>query len=91
MTTFKYQDIASPISLVNDLNIEFQKRINSKQQFIVSKRDKLIYGIVNFQIIYYKILNIMYLDNNKNIPTTILCVRVSVRNKNGRVFTRKSS
>ena len=45
MTTFKYQDIASPIALVNDLNLEFQKRINGKQQFIVSKRDKLIYGI----------------------------------------------
>jgi hypothetical protein len=72
MTTFKYEDIASPIMLVNELNLEFQKRINNKQQFIVSKRDKLIYGIVNFQIIYYKILNIMYLDNNKDIPVYIM-------------------
>ena len=72
ITTFEYKNIESPIKLINELNLEFLRRINDKQQYIVSKKDKIIYGIVDFQIIYYKILNIMYLNNNKNIPVYIM-------------------
>lgn len=69
---FSYENIKSEIPLVNDLNMEFLKRINLNQRKIVDQKDKIIYGLIDFEIIYYKILNILYLDGNKNIPVFIM-------------------
>lgn len=71
-TKFEYENIKSEIPTVNELNIEFLKRINLNQKKIVDKKDKIIYGLINFEIIYFKILNILYLDGNKNIPVYIM-------------------
>ena len=73
---FNYKNIESPISIINELNREFLKRINYNQRHIVSKRDKLVYGLIDFQIIYYKIINILYLDSNKDIPVYIMQVGI---------------
>ena len=71
-TNFDYKNITSEIPLVNELNMEFLKRINLNQRKIVDKKDKIIYGLINFEIIYYKILNVLYLDGNKDIPVFIM-------------------
>ena len=71
-TKFNYKNIKSEIPLVNELNKEFLNRINLNQRKIVNEKDKIIYGLINFEIIYYKILNILYLDKNKEIPLFIM-------------------
>jgi len=71
-TKFEYENIKSEIHVVNKLNMEFLRRINLHQKKIVDQKDKIIYGLINFEIIYYKILNILYLDGNKNNPVYIM-------------------
>jgi len=71
-TIFNYENIKSEIPVINELNMEFLKRININQKKIVDQKDKIIYGLIDFEIIYYKILNILYLDGNKDIPVYIM-------------------
>lgn len=65
-TYFNYDDIKSPIESINKLNFEFKKRIDIKQKDLMTDKQLLLFGLVNFEIFKYKILDILYYDN-KNI------------------------
>ena len=65
---FNYDDIKSPIENINILNIDFKKRIDTRQRQILSDSNLILYGLIPFEIFKYKIINIQYLNGNINIP-----------------------
>jgi len=70
MNHFYY--IKSPIEEVNILNQEFLKRINKEQVNITSKQDQLINGLMDYQPYSYRIIDIKYIDKNKNKPIFVI-------------------
>ena len=70
MNYFNY--IESPIPEVNAINQEFLKRINKEQVKITSKDDQLINGLMDYQPYSYRIIDIKYLNNNKNEPIYVI-------------------
>ena len=71
-----FETFKSPIPEINILNKEFLKRMNEKQGIMVSRKDKLQYGLKEYQIYCYRIIDIKYLNNNKNNP--IFSVQVNL-------------
>ena len=63
-----FETFKSPIPEINQLNNEFLKRMNEKQGIMVSRKDKLQYGLKDYQIYCYRIIDIKYLNNNINNP-----------------------
>lgn len=57
---YAYKEIESPISDINVLNLEFQKRMNEKQDIVLDKRQLVMFGIIPFDIYKYEILKINY-------------------------------
>ena len=57
---FNYDDIRSPIDNINILNNEFIKRLNIRQKDILNNQHLVLYGLIPFQILKYKIQKIEY-------------------------------
>tara|TARA_B110000483_G_scaffold242095_1_gene326831 strand:- start:24568 stop:26034 length:1467 start_codon:yes stop_codon:yes gene_type:complete len=72
--TFKY--IKSPINEVNILNKEFLKRINKEQIKIMSQKELILNGKINYQIYNYRIIDIKYINSNKNKPIFVIQVNL---------------
>lgn len=72
----KFKTIQSPIKNVNLLNNEFLKRINKEQVNVMSKKDKLYHGKLNYQIYSYRIIEIRYIDSNKLKPIYVIQVNL---------------
>ena len=70
--TFIYDEIKSQINDINILNIEFKKRIDKRQREILSENELLLFGLIPFQILKYKILYIHYINKNVNAPLYII-------------------
>lgn len=70
--TFKYDEIKSDISNINILNLEFKKRIDERQRQILSENELLLFGLIPFQILKYKILYIHYINKNIDVPLYII-------------------
>jgi hypothetical protein len=66
---FNYDDIKSPIENINILNLEFKKRFDLMQKFLLSKKDLVQYGLIFFDIFKYKIIEIKYMND---IPVYII-------------------
>lgn len=71
-----YKYIKSPIEDINILNRIFLKKMNDSQLKIMNKFSKLYYGLKNYYILNYNILNIMYYNGDKNIPVYIMAVSI---------------
>jgi hypothetical protein len=69
---FNYDDIKSPIENINILNMEFKERFDKKQKDLLSKKQLYLFGLINFEIFKYKILNINYLNDDINNPVYII-------------------
>ena len=69
---FSYDDIKSPIETLNKLNLEFKERCNVKQKNLLTKEQLILFGILQFDIFKYKILDIQYLNDDINIPIYII-------------------
>jgi hypothetical protein len=69
---FNYDEIKSSIDNINILNLEFKKRIDLRQQKIMTQNDLLLFGLIPFQILKYKIIYIKYIDENSNKPLYII-------------------
>ena len=61
---FNYDEIKSSIKNVNILNLNFQKRCNVMQKKLLTDDQLILFGLINFDIFKYKILDIKYLNNN---------------------------
>lgn len=75
-----YKYIKSPIEDINILNKKFLKKMNDAQLKIMNKYSKLYFGLKNYYILNYKIINILYYKKNKNIPVYIIGISL-FRNK----------
>ena len=62
--TFKYDEIKSDIEDINILNKEFLNRINIRQQTILTDKQLILYGLINFDIFKYRIIRIEYKNND---------------------------
>jgi hypothetical protein len=62
--TFNYDEIKSDIEDINILNKEFLTRINIRQQTILTDKQLLLYGLINFDIFKFRIIRIEYKNNN---------------------------
>ncbi len=71
-THFNYDEIKSPIEEVNVLNNEFKKRCDLKQKDLLTKDKLVLFGLIYFDIFKYRILEIRYLNGDKNIPIYII-------------------
>jgi hypothetical protein len=69
---FNYEDIKSPIETINILNLEFKKRCDLMQKYLLSKQDLVEFGLLLFDIFEYKIIYVKYLDDDINIPVYII-------------------
>jgi len=69
---FPYEEIKSPIEKINILNNEFVKRCNYRQKELMSDNLKINYGLMFFDIYKYRILEIRYLHDNKDLPIYII-------------------
>ena len=69
---FDYNDIKSPIEAINILNHEFKKRCYVKQKELLTEKQLILFGLIDFQIFKYKILSIKYINNNLNNPIYII-------------------
>ena len=67
-----FKTIQSPIKDINFLNNDFLKRINNKQIKIMSKKDLVLNGKLDYQIYSYRIIDIKYIDSNKNKPIFVI-------------------
>lgn len=72
--TFKM--IESPIEEINILNKDFLKRINKEQVNVMDKQELILNGTLNYQIYSYRIIDIKYIDSNKNRPLFIMQVNL---------------
>jgi hypothetical protein len=70
--TFEYDEIKSSIDAINILNIEFKNRSDIRQQKLMTQNDLLLFGLIPFQILKYKILYVKYIDSNLNKPLYII-------------------
>jgi len=70
LNTFKY--ISSPIQDVNTINKEFLKRIDKKQIDITTKSDQLVNGLMNYQPYSYRIIDVKYINKDKNKPLYVI-------------------
>ena len=71
-----FKTIISPIKEINTLNIDFLKRINNKQVNIMSQKDKLYNGKMEYQIYNYKIIDIKYINSNSKKPIFVIIVNL---------------
>lgn len=71
---YTYDEIKSPIENINILNLEFMKRINIKQKDLLSNKQLITFGLVDFQLFKYKILKIKYLNSDPTKPVYIMQV-----------------
>ena len=55
---FNYDDIKSPIENINILNLKFKERCDTMQKELLSKKQLYLFGLMNYEIFKYKILNI---------------------------------
>ena len=69
---FLYDEIKSPIEELNKLNLEFKDRCNIKQKNLLTNKQLILAGLLNFDIFKYKILDIQYLNNDINLPIYII-------------------
>ena len=74
--TFDYNEIKSDIDDINILNLEFKKRIDERQRQLFSENELLLFGLIPFQILKYKILYIKYI--NKNIVDPLYIIEISL-------------
>ena len=74
--TFDYNEIKSDIDDINILNLEFKKRIDERQRQLLSENELLLFGLIPFQILKYKILYIKYI--NKNIVDPLYIIEISL-------------
>jgi hypothetical protein len=58
--SYSYDEIKSPIQEINQLNLEFMKRMNEKQEVLLDKRQLVMFGVIPFEIFKYQILKIEY-------------------------------
>jgi hypothetical protein len=70
--TFNYDEIKSDIEDINILNKEFLKRINIRQKNILTDKQLILYGLINFDIFKYRIIRIEYKNNDTNSPLYII-------------------
>jgi hypothetical protein len=71
-----FKQIQSPIPQVNILNNEFLKRINKEQIKVMSKRDIIISGKLEYQLYSYRIIDIKYINKNPNQPIFVIQVNL---------------
>ena len=69
---FNYDEIKSPIDNINKLNLEFQNRCNIRQKKLLTNKQLILFGLLNFDIFKYKILNINYLNDDLNKPIYVI-------------------
>jgi hypothetical protein len=69
---FDYNQIKSPIENINRLNLEFQDRINIRQQKLLTDQQLILYGLIKFEIYKYKIVNIYYKNTDPNQPMYVI-------------------
>lgn len=70
--TFNYEQIKSDIENINILNKEFLKRINERQQTLLTNKQLILFGLINFDIFKYRIIRIEYKNNDTNNPLYIM-------------------
>jgi uncharacterized protein YfcZ (UPF0381/DUF406 family) len=71
-TTFNYNEIKSPIEIINTLNEEFKKRIDKRQEVVLNNQQLILYGLIPFQIFKYKIINVKYFNKDVNKPVYVI-------------------
>jgi|SaaInlStandDraft_5_1057022.scaffolds.fasta_scaffold14699_1 hypothetical protein len=71
-----FNTINSPINEVNILNSEFLTRINKEQIKIMTKKDLVLNGTLDYQIYNYRIIDIKYIESNINKPLFVLQVNL---------------
>lgn len=71
-----FKSIPSSIQEVNILNQDFLKRINEKQKNIMSDKDLLLTGKLDYQIYNYRIIDIKYINSDKNKPIFVIQVNL---------------
>ena len=69
---FDYNDIKSPIEDINLLNLEFKKRFDTRQQEILTDKQLILFGLLQFDIFKYKVLNVNYFDKDSAKPIYII-------------------
>jgi len=69
---FDYKDIESPIEEINKLNIEFKNRCDILQKKLLTEKQLVLFGLINFEIFKYRIININYLNDNIEKPIYII-------------------
>jgi hypothetical protein len=69
---FNYEDIKSPIEELNKLNLEFKKRCDILQKNLLTKEQLVLFGLINFEIFKYRIINVNYLNNDIENPIYII-------------------
>ena len=79
--TFNYNDIKSPIDDINILNKEFLDRINTRQESVLTKDQKILYGLIPFQIFKYKTRQIKYYQTQKDTQTSYTILVALFRNR----------
>ena len=71
-TSFDYEEIKSPIEDINILNKEFKKRIDIRQKNILTDNEQLQFGLLKFDIFKYKIINMLYFNEDTKKPIYII-------------------
>lgn len=69
---FNYEEIQSPIEDINQLNIVFKERCNILQKNLLTKEQLVLFGLINFEIFKYKIINIYYLNSDISKPIYVI-------------------
>jgi len=69
---FNYEDIKSPIENINILNIEFKNRCDILQKKLLTNNQLVLFGLINFDIFKYKIINIYYLNSDIYKPVYVI-------------------
>jgi hypothetical protein len=64
-TYFNYDEIKSPIKNINILNLEMKKKLDLKQKDLMTNNQLLLFGLVQFEIFKYKILDILYYNDTQ--------------------------
>jgi len=69
---FNYDDIKSPIEDINSLNIKFKERCDILQKKLLTEEQLVLFGLINFEIFKYKIINIYYLNSDILKPVYVI-------------------
>ena len=69
---FKDNEIKSPIDSINQLNKEFIRRCDILQKVLLTKKQLLLFGLLNFNMFKYKLLQIYYIESDHSKPCYVM-------------------